>query len=91
MFKKCEFGFSSKINKPFITEKFGPKYEGENWIFYCDKKDYTYDEAWAKCNKMIESVKEEYGYDLGFIHKQFYNGFRHKFGVLFGRKLKGDK
>lgn len=81
---------NSKMKRPFIREKGGVEYEGENWLFECNKKDFTYDEAWEQCNKMIERMKETENYDTGFIHKQYYTTGRHKFGVILGKEIKGE-
>lgn len=81
---------SSKMKRPFIREKGGVEYEGENWIFECDKRYFNYDEAWEQCNEMIERMKETENYDVGFINKQYFNNFRYKFGIVLGKEVKGE-
>ena len=85
--KSAALTFKSKSTKPFCTEKNGPLYDGYNWMFMCDKKDFTFDEAYNKCLEMVEKLRVSEGYDVGIAHKRYNSCFRWQFGVLFGKKI----
>ena len=89
---EVNFKFTTKTKHPFKTEyscikKYNGQY-GMISIYNCN-----YDDALDICNKFIEKVRKDTGYDIAFPCSNYSNCscFGYKFQVIFGKEIKGGE
>ena len=83
---EVNFKFTSKTKRPFTAENPDKVYNGQYGmisIYHCDP-EYMSD----VCDIFIEKIRNDIGYDIGFLCSNYHIHYGYKFQVIFGKEIK---